>query len=274
MASEYKFKAGQMYGAEDINNTMSILTHGGVFNITTPNEICNSISGEGVTGQDGKMEVSIIDGQVHIANGSCIMKDGSTFTIYGDGETLDYTSGVTNYVYIENDAILLKNIAKCSQNSPAGGDIILLAEISPTSSILDKRTFAKSKIEKIGSNVEELITIELNPSNKISNSSWYEETITIPLNEKFNYIYIYAEKTPLSSSERIFLRASDGAKLTLTKITENNYENLWTVSEGSALNLTNLLNAVVKIENRILTIHAMSAYTNVKEYNKLCILCV
>lgn len=222
MANESKFKAGQMYGAEDINNTMAILTDGGVFNVTTPNEICASISGEGITGQDGKLEVTITDGKVHVANGTCIMADGSTFTVYGDGESLDYSGGEINYVYVENDPLVQKNILKCTTAEPTASDIIALAVINANNTVTDKRTFAKSKIEKIGSNATETILLDFKFSTPSSSGVGRTPDKSISINERYNFMaIIFASDQPQSYLPRdtpdYFIRLSDGKVLGWTQ---------------------------------------------------------
>lgn len=189
MANESKFKAGQLYGAEDINNTIAFMTTEGIFDISTPNEICKSLVETGISNQDKRMEVTIVDGKVHVANGSCVMVDGSTYTIYEDGEMLDYTPGVLNYVYVVIDNTIFQNVLKCTTSEPPE-DAILLAEINADNNITDKRIYSRYKFPVYKSNV--------NDSKKITTTLVGGENIIDIGGPDYKYIVILSHAHPSS----------------------------------------------------------------------------
>ncbi len=121
------FKDGVVYGAKDINT------------------ISRRLIGSGVLLPETSLAVTVSGGQVSIAPGTAVMGDGCTFEADTDGVSLPYQSGSVNYVYISNPSDAAACEPMCTTTKPAG-DHVMLAEVSKTGTVTDKRVFARANI--------------------------------------------------------------------------------------------------------------------------------
>ena len=160
MSYSYSFVPNNVYGAQDINEITKRLVTKGVedafengvpYNFGHINTISKNISTMGVI-PENNLSLKVIDNgkaddeySLTISEGTAFFDDGSTITIYDGGETLTYTRGQKNYVYLHRDLNLNKNMPKVTTSEPEG-DFVPLAEISESGVFTDTRVFAKGKL--------------------------------------------------------------------------------------------------------------------------------
>lgn len=160
MSYSYSFVPNNVYGADALNEITKRLVTSGVedsfengvpYNFGHINTISKNISTMGVIPENNSSLKVTNNGKVGdeytitIADGTAFFEDGSTITIYDGGETLPYTYGQKNYVYVVRDLNLNKNMPKVTLTEPEG-DFVPLAEISETGVVTDTRTFAVGKL--------------------------------------------------------------------------------------------------------------------------------
>lgn len=146
-----KFKAGGVYGADDVNDTLKLLASTGVFNTVNLNDMVGQYANSGVISASQDLKVSLgADNTVVVGEGSCIMNDGSTLTVVGS-EILTYDKSVSAkyYVYAYNNPVTNANELKCTSDMPTG-DYVLLATISNNAAtgatLEDNRVMSVSKV--------------------------------------------------------------------------------------------------------------------------------
>ena len=160
MSYSFSFVPNNVYGAQDINEITKRLVTSGVedafengvpYNFGHINTISKTISTMGVI-PENNLSLKVIDNgkaddeySLTISEGTAFFDDGSTITIYDGGETLTYTRGQKNYVYLHRDLNLNKNMPKVTTSEPEG-DFVPLAEISENGVFTDTRVFAKGKL--------------------------------------------------------------------------------------------------------------------------------
>ncbi len=160
MSYSFSFVPNNVYGAQDINEITKRLVTSGVedifedgvpYNFSHINTISKNISTMGVIPEENTSLKVTNNGKVNdeytvtIAEGTAFFEDGSTITIYDGGETLAYTYGQKNYVYLHRDLNLNRNMPKVTLTEPEG-DYVPLAEIAEDGTVTDKRVFAKGKL--------------------------------------------------------------------------------------------------------------------------------
>mgnify|MGYP002795992232 CR=1 FL=1 len=142
MSYEYDFMDNVTYGTDDINKIRGSLMSKGVIP-----ETANSCK-----------VVANGTGQIKILTGEAVFANGVRIEITAD-ETLSYTSGSTNYVYLEYSSTLNKCEPKVSTSAPAS-DRIKLATISSTGAITDTREVSNLKVP-MGVNSFEEVTVSI-----------------------------------------------------------------------------------------------------------------
>lgn len=194
------------YGAEDLNRTVSQLVTGGVadpftdglpYNLTKLNDVIYSISSDGVV-PDGvstlKCTINTSAKTVTIAPGTAFFQNGSTITVDVDGVVLPYTAGTVNYVYVQADESLNVISPACSTTAPSG-DYVMLAEISATGVLTDKRKYAQGKVPGYQSNAGTCMKISDTVMLQRESNSDYTGQYTIYLGTNDFYLVSYEKVT-------------------------------------------------------------------------------
>ncbi len=160
MSYSYSFVPNDTYGAKEINDITKRLVTSGVedifedgvaYNESHLNTISSTLATSGVIPENNTSLKVSDNGKTNneytitISDGTAFFENGSTITLYNGGETLPYTHGKKNYVYVHRDLNLNKNMPKVTLTEPEG-DFVPLAEISEDGTITDTRTFAKGKL--------------------------------------------------------------------------------------------------------------------------------
>lgn len=163
MAYKFSFADNEIYSASDVNEITKRLVTSGVedtfsdgvsYNVSKFNELGKLLYTDGVVPESNQtLKVTkVSDDEILINPGLAFFADGATITIEVGGESLKFTLGVRNYVYLKNE-LTDKNICYpvCSQSEPAG-DFVLLAEIDEEGNIEDRRIYARGKLPGYQSN--------------------------------------------------------------------------------------------------------------------------
>lgn len=157
MSYKFTFADNAVYTSTDVNSITKRLVTSGVedvfsdgvpYNVSKFNELGRLMYTKGTVPENFlslKVE-KISDDEILINPGTAFFDDGAVIEIEAGGETLTFTPGCKNYVYLKND-LAEKNTCypKCS-TSEATGDFVMLAEIDENGEMSDKRTFARGKL--------------------------------------------------------------------------------------------------------------------------------
>ena len=170
MSYTFTFMDNATYGASDVNGALALLVTSGIadpftdgvpYNASKLNDIIYAVSTAGVvpdTVSACKVTQDADETTVHIAAGTAFFSDGSRITFDVEGETLPYTEGVKQYVYLLAAPEENRNYPVCSTVEPSG-DYVMLAEIAADGALTDKRTYAKGKLPGYQSNVGTMMQI-------------------------------------------------------------------------------------------------------------------
>ena len=206
MSYTFTFMDNATYGASDVNAALAQLVTSGIadpftdgvpYNASKLNDIIYAVSTAGVvpdTVSACKVTQDADETTVHIAAGTAFFSDGSRITFDVEGETLPYTEGVKQYVYLLAAPEENRNYPVCSAAEPSG-DYVMLAEIGADGTLTDKRTYAKGKLPGYQSNVGTTMKIDdtlVLPINGPSYSEHYgpgQYTIHLGINSYSYLIY-------------------------------------------------------------------------------------
>lgn len=135
MAIQFDFMNTVSYAAADVNNIRATLSTKGVL----PDSVdsCKVVAGSA-------------SGKVKISPGTAFFGDGARITVDGAGFELTYSSSAKNYIYLFNNQTANKCEVKASTSSPSG-DYVMLAEVSSSGAITDKREYARCRIPSFDS---------------------------------------------------------------------------------------------------------------------------
>ena len=200
MAYKYSFSDNEIYSSSDVNEITKRLVTSGIedsftdgvaYNVSKFNEMGKQLYTSGIVPENClTLKVTkVADDEVLINPGVAFFSDGATIEIEAGGETLKYTPGVKNYVYLKND-LTDRNICYpcCSIEAPEG-DYVTLAEIDEGGAISDKRIYAKGKLPGYQSVAGKILYI--NESAEIELWDRYVVTTSVSFdigNNNFNYI--------------------------------------------------------------------------------------
>lgn len=133
------------------------------------NGITKDLTTKGVLQIGSKCEVSIADGVVTVADGVIVFDSGAKKRLE-TAVTLNFIEGAVNYVYAFNNVSGNQIQLICGHDAPVDGtDYVMLAEVSESQKVSDRRYWSISK-NTSGTNVVAEITVWLHP---------YVETIPI-----------------------------------------------------------------------------------------------
>ena len=152
MAYRCLFMDNGIYTAQDVNDALSNIVSEGVsgypFGSDAVAGLNTAIAGitSGGTQFKGTSCLLVHNGGTYkISEGSCFMADGSQIIFDSDGYVIEHQNGVYEYVYLERD--VLHNTVNVVVSSQSGGvNTIPIAEINTDGTVIDRRSFAKSKV--------------------------------------------------------------------------------------------------------------------------------
>lgn len=161
MAYESSFFDNQIIGVDHLNKLAQRFVTSGIadqfengipYNVSKINDIIVANGSSGVVPSSvNTLKVTKSGGSSVLINiGTAFFHNGATIDVT-EPETLSYSPGVPNYVYLKCDTALNRAFPACTTNEPTG-DFVLLAEISSSGEITDKRTYAKGKLPGYQSN--------------------------------------------------------------------------------------------------------------------------
>lgn len=192
MAYKCSFLDNETYIAQDVNDIFARITSGGVVFTDTGYTFgdLNSAQSETVTGgvtrDTNSCRVVKSSNTYKISKGACFMNDGSAIIFDDDGQEIEITDGVMNYVYLMRNSVA--NSIDIVVSKFAGDEnAIPLAEIDDNGNIFDRRKYAKAKVDlATGSNVR---NFTVNFTNCLSNAS---ETVTVDVGDgAFSHLIIW-----------------------------------------------------------------------------------
>lgn len=157
MPYESTFHDNASYGASDVNAALAQFVTSGIadpftdgvpYNASKLNEIIHGIAMPGVVPETDTSCKCILNTDAHtvrISAGTAFFADGSRITFDMEGETLPYTPGRKQYVYLRAAPEENRCYPVCSAAEPSG-DYVMLAEISADGTLTDRRAYAKGKV--------------------------------------------------------------------------------------------------------------------------------
>ena len=163
MAFTYSFVDNEIYGTDDINDITKSLTGAGVapfvskdsYNVSDLNNVTSALVGEGVQ-LDGCL-CSVVDAgtserHIEIAQGIVFFESGVRMTVDEEGYILPIEPNTDGYIYAQYSPSLQKADIVFSRELPTDGECVPLVKVLADGTLLDKRTFARSKIATLGEN--------------------------------------------------------------------------------------------------------------------------
>lgn len=117
--------------------------------VSALNQITADLTTAGILQIGNKCAVGISENTITVQSGVCVFDSGAKKRIE-DTLTIDFMSGVTNYVYFLNDELNNQIRLMNAQSEPVAGDFVMLAQISADKVVTDRRRFS---ISKVGSGV-------------------------------------------------------------------------------------------------------------------------
>lgn len=176
MAINYSFVDSALYGTDDINSIAQKLTGAGImpfltkdsYNVSDLNAVTSALVETGVQLNGCVCSVEnpgTAEMIVRIEKGIVFFESGVSLTVDGDGYVIAVMPNKSGYVYAYYRPSLQKADIVFEENLPTDGEYVLLAEVLENGSIMDKRTYAKSKIATMGKNVS--LNVPFTPMEKI-----------------------------------------------------------------------------------------------------------
>ncbi len=165
MAINYSFIDSNVYGTEDINDIARSLTGAGVtpfaskdsYNVSDLNNMTSALVGAGVQLDGCKCSAENIgtaDMTVTVAQGIIFFESGVRLTVDEEGYILPIIPNTAGYIYAHYSPSLQKADILFTAALPTDGECVLLANVLENGTVVDRRTFARSKVATMGSNAE------------------------------------------------------------------------------------------------------------------------
>ena len=236
MSYSFGFVPNNIYGAQALNDITKRLVTSGVedafedgvpYNFSHINTISKNISTMGVIPENNTSLKVTNNGKandmytVTIADGTAFFEDGSTITLYDGGETLPYTYGQKNYVYLHRDLNLNKNMPKVTLTEPEG-DYVPLAEITKDGTITDTRIFAKGKLPGYMSDFNNAKKIETRIENgyaqiDLGGTNYKSITCFVWHGERQDAFLSYVSMFYISDGKLVWNMSGNGSRYTVNK---------------------------------------------------------
>lgn len=201
MAYKCSFLDSETYSAQDVNDIFARITSGGVvftdtgYTLGDLNTVQTEIATDGVTRDTNSCKV-VKDGDVYkISKGACFMNDGSAIIFDDDGQEIEITQGVNNYVYLSRN-VVANSIDIVVSETAGDEDSIPLAEVEEHGYILDRRKYAKAKVDLATSGNIKNFTVSFSKC-----TSKTSETVIVDLEEgDFSYIIMWDGRMTYTSA--------------------------------------------------------------------------
>ena len=195
MAYKCSFLDNETYIAQDVNDIFARITSGGVVFTDTGytfgdlNATQNGITGGGVTRDTNSCKVVKNGDTYKISKGACFMNDGSAIIFDNEGQEIEITPGVLNYVYLRRNVVANTIDIVVSENA-GDGDSIPLAEVGQNGEVVDRRQYSRAKVDlAVGGSVK---NFTCNFTQCAANKS---ETVTIDLADgAFTHVVVWDGK--------------------------------------------------------------------------------
>lgn len=199
------FANNKTYGADDINTVMSRLTTQGVslYNdtgaplmdldtamsnlVSNGADMYDANSCKVVALGNGKFKIS--KGTYWMPSGACVVFDSDGYTFESDYTTASGTKGTVCYVYLKQggESASVSNEVNVVATGEPDSDAELLATISSSGVVTDKRTIAQAKIAVPTSNIITKKPVHLTYRSDNKN---YSYTVSVDIGYSgFKYIY-------------------------------------------------------------------------------------
>ncbi len=211
MGMEYSFVDGKVYGTDDINNITRCLTGAGVspfvskdsYAVSDINALTEAVV-EGGTTLDGCVcSAETADGEVVVTVGQGIVffESGQRMVVDEEGYEISVPFNSSGYVFAHYSPSLQRAELRFDAELPTDGEYVVLAGLSESGDLSDKRVFARSRVATFGCNAvksieEERITIYEEGAAPVYDTSEYiiaEIDLSGIDITKFNYlIYRYS----------------------------------------------------------------------------------
>lgn len=175
MAIKYSFVDGALYGTEDINDIARSLVGAGVmpflskesYNVSDLNVMTSAIASAGASLDGCKCTVQNLGTEemfVLVGQGIVFFESGVRLTVDEDGYSVVAIPNTAGYICAHYSPSLQKADIVFATELPTDGEYVLLAELLADGSVMDKRTYAKSKVATMGKNL--LLTASFAPMEK------------------------------------------------------------------------------------------------------------
>ena len=164
MGFKYSFIDSEVYGTEDVNSIVSSLTGAGIapflskdsYNVSDLNSLTSAIAEPG-TELDGCKCTGVHSDNVlvgvNVAKGIIYFESGVCLTVDEAGANVPVEKDASGFVYAHFSPSLQVAKFEFAADLPADGEYVILARIDENGRVWDERTFARSKIATIGSNL-------------------------------------------------------------------------------------------------------------------------
>ena len=168
MGIKYSFIDSTVYGTDDINDITRSLTGAGVapfvskdsYNATDLNVLTSALVESGVQLDGCKCTVynaGTADMMITVVQGIIFFQSGVRLEVDEQGHTITALPNTAGYVYAHYSTSLQKADIVFDAELPRDGEYVLLAEVSESGSLTDRRNFARSKVATMGNNAERSI---------------------------------------------------------------------------------------------------------------------
>lgn len=168
MAINYSFVDGNVYGAEDINDIARSLVGAGVapfaskdsYNVSDFNNISSALVGAGIQLDGCKCSaknIGTMDMTLTVSQGIVFFESGVRLMVDEEGYILPIIPNTAGYIYAHYSPSLQKADILFAVDLPTDGECVLLANVLENGTVVDRRTFARSKVATMGNNAEYFI---------------------------------------------------------------------------------------------------------------------
>ncbi len=171
MGIKYSFVDSVLYGTEDINDIARSLVGAGIapflskdsYNTSDLNALTQAIASQGVQldGCKVKLEnVSTADMIAAIGQGIVFFENGVRLEVDSDGYFVAVTPNVAGYIFAHFSTSLQVASIQFAEELPDDGEYVLLAQVSDSGEVFDKRVYARSKLATLGKNITKVTSFE------------------------------------------------------------------------------------------------------------------
>lgn len=195
MAYKCSFLDNETYSAQDVNDIFARITSGGVIFTDTGytfgdlNAVQSEIATDGVTRDVNSCKVVKVDDTYKISKGVCFMNDGSAIIFDEDGQEIEITNGVENYVYLKRN-VVANSIDIVVSEEAWDEESIPLAIVDEEGIVIDRRKYARAKIELATSGNIQNVTVNIPKSEGVTS-----DEIEIDMGDPtFSYVTVWDAK--------------------------------------------------------------------------------